>query len=189
MKVEAQEGGGELLLNADFSPWSPEPSVAIRDGERELCVCTVLHAWIFLRFFDIDTGRVSRSVQVTCDETMLVPSVGLHANGVTVVGASGLLDLALPGFEIARRFERNWSRDRGLCFVDGILPIGSRLLWGRYDDDGIASGGGRGGRARGQGLPRRRDARIRRGREGAAVLRRPGQGRRERRRAARDRLP
>jgi hypothetical protein len=134
VKVEDQAGGPGLCTFPGFTRFRVTTKAWVQDGGRHMIVCTIAHAWMFLRLLDIETGRVWKSVQIALDEPMDDAAILYHPAGLYVVGRSGLFELSYPGFELVRRFERNWNRDLGLCFVDGILPPGSRMLWAKYDD-------------------------------------------------------
>jgi hypothetical protein len=139
VKVDELSGGPELLQNATFFRYGRDAAAWVADDGRELVLCTAEHAWMFLRFVDLETGRVVRGVRVALDEPMNDVRLTVHEGGVTVIGNSGLFEFTTPGGELSQRFERNWSHDRGPCFTDGLHAEGTRLLWGGYgiDDDDV----------------------------------------------------
>lgn len=134
VKVEELSGGPELLHHPALYRHGRSSSAWVADGGHELVLCAVEHAWMFLRVCDLKTGRVVRGVRVALDEPMHDANIFVQAGRVSVIGASGLFELTLPDGELVRRFERNWSRDRGRCFMHGMMVAGSRMLWAGYDD-------------------------------------------------------
>lgn len=134
VKTFALSGGPELLQHPALYRHGRSSSAWVADGGRELVLCTVEHAWMFLRVLDIESGQVVRAVRVAIDASMHDVKILVHAGGVSVLGGSGLFEVTLPDGEIVRRFEREWRRSRGSCFMSGAIPSGSRMLWGYYDD-------------------------------------------------------
>ncbi len=135
IKVDALSGGPELLQHPALYRYSRASSAWVGDGSRELVLCVAENAWMFLRFVDLDTGRVARGVRIALDDPMYDPHVSVAADAVTVIGNSGVYELTSPGAELTRRFERNWNRDRGPFFTGGIRVRGTQLLWARYGID------------------------------------------------------
>jgi hypothetical protein len=135
VKVDAVDGGPELLQSASFSRYYRGASAWVAEGGRELVLCNTEHAWMFVRFVDLGTGRVVRVMRVALDEPMHDRSVTVDQDRVVVMGISGVFEIASPSGEVLRRFDRNWNRDRGLCFTHGVLGADHRTLWGRYGID------------------------------------------------------
>jgi tetratricopeptide (TPR) repeat protein len=135
IQVEELSGGPELLHNPNISRVARDASAWVADGGRELVLCNTENAWGFLRFVDVETGRVVRAVRFALDEPPVDTRVTVDAGSVTLIGASGLFEIDVAAGEMVQRFERNWNRDRGLNFGDGIHPEGTRLLWGSYGFD------------------------------------------------------
>jgi len=125
----------DLLRFPGLHRYGHSISAWVADGARELVLGNGEAEWLFLRFVDLETGQVVRTVRLVLDQPMIDLRLFAHGGGVTVVGNSGLFELALPGGELVQRFVRNWTRDRGPCFSEGLPGEGTRLLWGRYGID------------------------------------------------------
>ncbi len=126
---------GDPVPHPGFARYGRPVSAWVADGSREVVLGNTEGTWIFLRFLDVETGRVVRGLRLRLDEPMIDVRLFAHPGGVTVVGNAGLCEIALPGGELVQWFGRNWSRDQGPDFGYGVPVEGTRLLWGSYGRD------------------------------------------------------